>query len=216
MFKSSGRGLSFAPYETRQHELGVKFERDTFMTTLALFQIEKPSGEVGADNLFSVQAKQRNRGVEFMVDGHVTPNLRMFGGVSWLDPKLLDTASAATEDQRIVGLPRITANLLTEYSLPQLPGFTVNLNARHVGRRPTDNTNDNWVGAYSTFDAGARYTTKMWARSTVYRLEVTNLTDRHYWTNIVPGGLNGYSGAGNASADLGRPRMFQASVQVDL
>jgi len=213
---SSNVGTVLSPFRSRQWEIGGKLALGGIRLSLAAFQIKRPFAYTQEDGVFAVAGEQRNRGVDFMVDGHLATNLRMFGGVSWLDPKLLDTASAATEDQRIVGLPRITANLLTEYSLPQLPGFTVNLNARHVGRRPTDNTNDNWVGAYSTFDAGARYTTKMWARSTVYRLEVTNLTDRHYWTNIVPGGLNGYSGAGNASADLGRPRMFQASVQVDL
>ncbi|WP_017349166.1 hypothetical protein [Pantoea sp. A4] len=33
--------------------------------------------------------------------------------------------------------------------------------------------------------------------------------------NIVPGGLNGYSGAGNASASLGDPRMIELSMKLD-
>ena len=44
---------------------------------------------------------------------------------------------------------------------------------------------------------------------------MTNLTNRHYWTNIVPGGLNGYSGAGYASTSLGAPRQVQLSMQLD-
>ena len=51
--------------------------------------------------------------------------------------------------------------------------------------------------------------------ATTFRLDVTNLTNRHYWTNIVPGGLNGYSGAGYASASLGAPRQVQLSMQLD-
>jgi len=213
---SSNVGTVLSPYRSRQWEIGGKLALGGVRLSLAAFQIKRPFAYTQDDGVYAIAGEQRNRGVEFMVDGHLTTNLRMFGGISWLDPKLLDTASADTDNTRIVGLPRITANLLTEYSLPQVPGLTVNLNARHVGRRPTDNTNDHWVGAYSTFDAGASYTTKTLKRHTVYRLQVTNLTNRYYWTNIVPGGLNGYSGAGNASAQLGQPRMFQTSIQVDL
>jgi iron complex outermembrane receptor protein len=53
-------------------------------------------------------------------------------------------------------------------------------------------------------------------RATVYRLEMTNVGNEHYWTNIVPGGLGGYTGAGQSSASIGAPRMLQASIQVDL
>jgi iron complex outermembrane receptor protein len=53
-------------------------------------------------------------------------------------------------------------------------------------------------------------------RDTVYRLEMTNVGNEHDWTNIVPGGLNGYTGAGQASATPAAPRMLQASIQVDL
>lgn len=54
---ASNAGETFAPYESKQHELGVKYEHGTFMTSVALFQITKPSGEVGADGVYSVQAE---------------------------------------------------------------------------------------------------------------------------------------------------------------
>ena len=68
---ASNAGETFAPYESKQHELGVKYEHGTFMTTLALFQIEKPAGELGANGVYSVQAEQRNRGLELSVFGEV-------------------------------------------------------------------------------------------------------------------------------------------------
>ncbi|MEX5624487.1 TonB-dependent receptor, partial [Pseudomonas syringae] len=37
---ASNAGEAFAPYKTKQHELGVKYEHNTFMTTLSVFQIE--------------------------------------------------------------------------------------------------------------------------------------------------------------------------------
>ena len=48
-----------------------------------------------------------------------------------------------------------------------------------------------------------------------FRLDVTNLTNRRYWTNVVPGALTGYTGAGYASAQLGAPRQAELSMQID-
>lgn len=210
-----GAGQILAPYRSRQWEIGGKLALDGVNVSLAAFQIKRPYAYLH-DNVYSVAGEQRNRGIEFMADGKVSPHVRMFGGLTWLDPKLLDTGSASTDDTRIVGLSRYTASLLTEYQVPQVNGLALNLNARYVGARPTDNADTHWVSSYETFDVGASFTTRLMQRNTVYRLEVTNLTNERYWTNIVPGGLNGYSAAGNASAQLGTPRMLQASIQVDL
>ena len=64
-------------------------------------------------------------------------------------------------------------------------------------------------------DAGASYSTRVYNTPVTFRLDVTNLTNRRYWTNVVPGALTGYTGAGNASAQLGAPREAQLSMQID-
>ncbi|WP_416424206.1 TonB-dependent siderophore receptor [Pseudomonas sp. App30] len=213
---ASNANTILAPYRSKQWEIGGKLAVGGVNLSLAAFQIKRPYAFTQSNGAYAVAGEQRNRGLEFMADGKVSSNVRMFGGITWLDPKLLDTGSASTDDTRIVGLSRYTASLLTEYQVPQVNGLALNLNARYVGARPTDNTDTHWVSSYETFDLGASFTTRLMQRNTVYRLEVTNLTNERYWTNIVPGGLNGYSAAGNASASLGAPRMLQASIQVDL
>ena len=134
--------------------------------------------------------------------------------MSWLDPRLRNTASTATDNKQVVGLSRYTASLFASYDLPALAGIEVHAGLRYMGRRSTDNTNATWTGSYTTADAGASWKTRLFAQSTTFRLDVTNLTNRHYWTNIVPGGLNGYTGAGYASAQPGEPRMAEVSMQV--
>lgn len=213
---SSNAGSILSPYRSRMWELGSKWVVSGVNLSLAAFQIKRPFAYTQADNVYAIAGEQRNRGLEFLADGNVTQNLKMYGGLTWLDPKLLSTGNASTENTRIVGLSRVTASLLTEYRIDQVPGLAVNLNARYVGPRPTDDSNDHWVGSYETFDIGASYSTRLMKRDTVYRLEMTNVGNEHYWTNIVPGGLNGYTGAGQASATPAAPRMLQASIQVDL
>ena len=185
------------------------------MLSAALFQAKRPFAYTNESGDFAEDGTQKNRGLELMADGHVTRNLRLFGGATWLDPRLHDTASASANGKQVVGLPRFTASMLAVYSLEQLPGVDVDTNVRYVGRRATDNANDSWVGSYTTVDVGGSYATRMFNTPVTFRLDVTNLTNRRYWTNVVPGALTGYTGAGYASAQLGAPRQAELSMQID-
>ncbi|KAA8996743.1 TonB-dependent siderophore receptor [Affinibrenneria salicis] len=212
---SSNAGQITAPYRSKQIEVGSKLRLGQTNLSAALFQIERPFAYTRQDGLFAMDGSQRNRGLELMADGDVSRDVHLYGGVTLLEPKLRDTATAASRDKQIVGLSRVTANLLAVWNIPVIEGLDLDANVHYVGRRPTDNANDNWVGSYALFDVGSRYRTRLFHTNTTFRLDLTNLTNRHYWTNIVPGGLNGYSGAGNASAQLGAPRMAQVSMQIE-
>lgn len=212
---ASNAGNILSPYRSKQVEVGSKLAVGKVLLTAALFQIDRPFAYTGTNGEYSVAGNQRNRGLELLADGDVTENLHIYGGMSWLDPRLRDTASASTENKQIVGLARYTASLFAAYDLPFLSEMDLHGGMHYTGRRSTDNTNDSWTGSYATFDAGARYKTRLFKTDTTFRLDITNLTNRHYWTNIVPGGLNGYSGAGYASAQLGEPRMVQVSMQLN-
>ncbi|MDF7652013.1 TonB-dependent siderophore receptor [Erwiniaceae bacterium L1_54_3] len=212
---ANNAGAILAPYRSRQVEVGSKLAIDKLLLTAALFQIKRPFAYTNASGDYAVDGEQRNRGLELMADGDVTDRLHVFGGMTWLDPRLLDTASTETDDKQIVGLPRYSASLFAAYDLPMFSGTDIHGGIHYVGRRTTDNQNDGWVSSYTTLDAGAAYKTQLFDTATTFRLDVTNLTNRHYWTNIVPGGLNGYSGAGYASASLGEPRMVQVSMQLN-
>ena len=214
---SSNVNTILAPYRSKEWELGYKVVVGQLNGSLALYQITRPFAYVnGVDNVFRVAGQQRNRGVDLMLDGKVTRDLTLFGGVSWLDPRLHDTLSASTEGKRIVGLPRTTVNLLATYAVPQVAGLSTSLNFHAVDARPTNDSNSSSAAGYATFDLSAAYHTALMGHGATFRIAVDNLADRHYWTNIVPGGLGGYTGAGNSSAQLGAPRTVLASVQVDL
>ncbi|MEZ0617394.1 TonB-dependent receptor, partial [Pseudomonas sp. Env-44] len=158
---ASNAGETFAPYESKQHELGVKYEHGTLMTTLALFQIEKPSGELGANGVYSVQAEQRNRGVELSVYGEVAPGTRLMGGVTFLDGELTQSASAANRGNKPVGVPDIQANLWAEYDTPWLEGFTLTGGAIYTDSQYVNQANTQELDAWTRIDAGVRYATKI-------------------------------------------------------
>lgn len=212
---SNNAGAILSPYRSKQIEVGSKLVVGKTLLTAALFQIERPYAYTLSNGDYAVDGTQRNHGLELMADGDLRSDLHIFGGVSWLDPRLRDTGNTATQDKQVVGLPRVTSNLLMVYDLPFVRNTDVSGAVHYVGRRATDNANSNWVGSYATFDLGSSYHTQLFGTATTFRFDLTNLTDRHYWTNIVPGALTGYTGSGYASAQLGSPRMAQLSMQID-
>jgi iron complex outermembrane receptor protein len=214
---SVNAGNVLDPYRSKQWEVGYKVAVGDVNASIAAFRITRPYAYVAAaDNLYRIAGEQRNDGVELMLDGHVTRDLALFGGFTWLDPRLNDTGNASTEGKRIVGLPRYALSLLATYEVPQVPGLSTRLNLRAVDARATDNANTSHVAGYGTLDWSAAWRTALMGYATTFRVSVNNLTGKQYWTNIVPGGLNGYSGTGNASAQLGAPRTAIASIQVEL
>ncbi|MFJ3075919.1 TonB-dependent receptor [Pseudomonas sp. NPDC087029] len=202
---AANAGETFAPYESKQHEVGVKYELGTFMTTLALFQIEKPSGEIGAGNVFSVQAEQRNRGIEWSVFGEVAPGTRLMGGVTLLDGELTKSATAANRGNKPVGVPDVQANLWAEWDTPWLEGFTLTGGAIYTDRQYVNQANTQQLDAWTRFDAGARYATKIDGRPTTFRATVQNVFDREYWSGVASYG----------AFSPGYPRTLQLSATVD-
>lgn len=206
-----------APFRSTQYEAGAKLGLAGLDLTLTGFQISRPFAFTNPVTLtFEEGGKQRNRGAEFTVNGTIVPGLTAFGGVAYLDPRLLDTASAATSDTRIVGLSRWTQSLLLTWTVAQMPGLSLTAFGRHVSNRPTDNANTFYAPGYTTLDLGAKQEIAIAGKTVVARIDVANVFDKHYLTNILPGGLNGYSGAGNAQATLGRPRTAQVSLALAL
>jgi iron complex outermembrane recepter protein len=202
---ASNAGETFAPYESKQHELGVKYEHGTFMTSVALFQITKPSGEVGADGVYSVQAEQRNRGVELSVLGEVGPGTRLMGGVTFLDGELTQSATPANRGNKPVGVPDIQANLWAEWDTPWLEGFTLTGGAIYTDSQYVNQANTQKLDSWTRIDAGARYATKIEGRPTTFRATVQNVFDREYWSGVASYG----------AFSPGYPRTLQLSATVD-
>lgn len=126
--------------------------------------------------------------------------LNIYSGVTFLDPKLKDTANASTSNKQVVGVPKVQANLLAEYSLPSIPEWVYSANVHYTGKRAANDTNTSYASSYTTWDLGTRYTTKVSNVPTTFRVVVNNVFDKHYWASIFPSGTDG---------DNGSPRVYR-------
>ena len=212
---TANAGTGLAPYRSKQWELGYKVEFSKVNLSAALFRITRPYATTNSDNVFQAIGNQVNKGVELMASGAVTRDLTIFGGLTYLDPKVFNTGSPGTSGQPILGLSHVVTSLLLDYRIAAIPGLAVNLFVNHASSRPGNNTDTYQVDGYTTADLGARYTTKLMGRSTTWRLAVNNVTNQTYWANITPSGQNGYTGAGNGTGTVSAPRTIRASVELN-
>lgn len=203
---ASNAGEVFAPYKAKQYEVGVKMDHGKLATTLSLFQITKPGGQMNG-NVYAADAEQRNRGVEFNVFGEALPGLRLMGGVTALDAKLTRTNSAATRGKDAPGTPGFQANLGAEWDLPAtvLAGLTLTGNLSHAGKQYVDQANTQQAPGYTRTDLGLRYSARMGGKPVVLRASVQNAFNRKHWS-----GVSSYGGITQAA-----PRTVLLSAAVD-
>ncbi|MTH48323.1 TonB-dependent receptor [Intestinirhabdus alba] len=210
--KNAGQTLD--PYRSKQYEIGLKADVSGMNLGAALFRLERPFAWVdSADNVYKEQGEQVNKGLELTASGNVWQGLNIYSGVTFLNPKLKDTVNASTSNKQVVGVPKVQANLLAEYSLPSMPQWVYSANVHYTGRRAANDTNTAWAGSYTTWDLGTRYTTNVGKVPTTFRVVVNNVFDKHYWASIFPSGTDGNNGS--PSAFIGSGREVRASVTLD-
>lgn len=198
----------FAPFVSRQKEIGVKYDFGTIAVTASMFEIEQPSAFTDpATRRFSVSGLQRNRGLEFAVFGEPIKGVRLLGGVTFIDAKLVNTVGGQFDGNAAPGVPDAAFNLYGEYDLPPwlAPGLTLTGRAIYTSSQFYNQANTQSVPDWTRFDAGLRYAFEgVNGKPVVVRAIVENLLDDSYWASAARGFLA-----------VGAPRTFILSASVD-
>ncbi|WP_181962509.1 TonB-dependent receptor, partial [Klebsiella pneumoniae] len=145
--KNAGQTLN--PYRSKQYEVGLKSDIGEMNLGAALFRLERPFAYLDTDNVYKEQGNQVNNGLELTAAGNVWQGLNIYSGVTFLDPKLKDTANASTSNKQVVGVPKVQANLLAEYSLPSIPEWVYSANVHYTGKRAANDTNTSYASSYT-------------------------------------------------------------------
>ena len=181
----SNAGEILKPLVSYQYEMGAKATVGGTLLTLALFDIDK-SNQYAATNsngtLTYVQdGREDHKGVEFTVTGKATEHLTLFGGLTLMDSEVNRTSDPQLDGKRPVNVSDQLAKLYAEYSLPQVPGLTLTGGAYYTGPYYADAENTVRLPGVVIGDVGARYKTLSWGTPVIFRLNVTNVTDKRYW-----------------------------------
>lgn len=121
----------------------------------AVFRRKRPFAYTDSDQVFKKQGEQVNDGLELTAAGNVWQGLNIYSGVTFLKAELTDTGNKKTEDKRVVGVPKVQANLLAEYSLPSVPQWVYSADIHYTGKRAANDTNTRWADSYITLRISA-------------------------------------------------------------
>jgi iron complex outermembrane receptor protein len=201
------QGQVFAPYTSRQKEVGVKYDSGKLGMSAALFTTAQPMGYV-ENRVFGIFGEQRNRGLELSVFGMPMRGLRVLGGLTLLDAEQRRSAGGVNQGKDAIGVPGTQLNLGTEWDVPGVAGLSLNARALYTATQYADAANTQQLPSWTRFDLGANYLTRFMDRDLTLRARVDNAFDRNYWASA-----GGYPGAGYLV--LGAPRTVSVSATVD-
>jgi iron complex outermembrane recepter protein len=205
-----------APYKDQEYEVGVKYAvTPALLATFALFHMTRPLASTDAvTNLFEVVGTQRNNGAEFFLQGEITPDLSVFGGITYIDARLQDTGVASTNNKLVVGVPLFKSDIALDYHPLFLQGFALTGGVHAEGERAATNLNNSYAPSYATFDLGVRATRTFYGHTVTGRFQVLNVGNVFYYSSIADGNIVGSPGANTAY--LGTPRTYMLSLQMTL
>ncbi|MET0856375.1 MAG: TonB-dependent receptor, partial [Telluria sp.] len=200
-------GETFAPYTSRQKEIGVKVDTGKVGMSAALFTTSQPSAYV-LDRHFGVFGEQRNRGLELSAFGTPRRGIRVLGGLTLLDAEQRVTAGAINQGKDVIGVPDTQLNLGAEWDPAGVPGLTLTARALYTSGQFADGANLQKLPSWARLDLGASYATRLAGRAITLRARIDNAAGKDYWASA-----GGYPGAGYLV--LGAPRTAVVSATVD-
>lgn len=149
------------PGKSRSIELGTKWDflDEKLSVTGAIFETRKTDAR-STDALtgeVSLSGNNRVRGVELGISGRVTPNWDVWGGYSYLDPKVTSYRNGGVDydGKQMKFIARQSFSIWSTYKI--LPQFTVGAGATHTGKRYVDDANVYQLPSYWRYDAMASY-----------------------------------------------------------
>ena len=191
--------------KTSQREFGIKYETpDGLSLAAAYFDISKPLEYLDSDNRFVQAGKQNHKGFEFTAAGNITRRLAVVGGLLLLNPRQKGTGDPATEGKIALGVPRINIPVYATYDIAQVPGLTLSAGLQHFGKQYVDDANTVELKAWTRYDAGLRYASKLLGKQTTFSLNIENINNRRYFASASEGQLA-----------LGAPRTVRASLSTE-
>jgi iron complex outermembrane receptor protein len=202
-------GQIFAPYTSRQKEVGAKYDAGRFGANVALFTTSQPQGVLDpASKVFGIDGEQRNRGAELSAFGEPLRGLRVLGGVTLLDAVQRRTAGGLTNGNDVIGVPNAQMNLGFDWDVPGVPGFSISARALHTASQAVNAANTQSLPSWNRLDASARFTMDLDGRTYTLRARVDNLTNKSYWASA-----GGSQGTGYLV--LGAPRTFALTASTE-
>jgi iron complex outermembrane receptor protein len=203
------------PTHARSFEIGLKssLAGGRLLWSNTVYQIRQD--DISADDPTNTDEEDflvligsaRIRGFESEITGNIGDNLRLLGGIAFMDTEILDNPDGF-EGNRFPNTPRFQASLFANYTWARfgLPKLDTLVGVIHVGDREGNSGNTITLPDYTVVDLGASY--RLTSQATL-SLFVENVFDETYYVSMQD------SGARADQIDVGDRRLIQGSLRYE-
>jgi iron complex outermembrane receptor protein len=212
------KGQPLNPESAKQKEVGIKTQLfgGKLTASLALFELTKTNVAV-ADLVhpgFSLAVGEiRSRGPEFDIQGELLPGWNIMAAYTYTDIVVTKSTpgSQYTQGNRMAGVPRNMFSLWSTYEWKGtiLHGWKIGAGVTGYSSA-TDPTNTLNTPGYAVASAMASYEFKIRNCNSTLQLNINNLFDRSYYTD-----LSTYADANIGYLQYGSPRSFTVSMKLE-
>ncbi|MGA9062565.1 MAG: TonB-dependent siderophore receptor [Terracidiphilus sp.] len=187
-----------APYNTRQAEVGAKYEPDQrILLTTDLFHMRAPffypkvipapdsfcpNGSPG-DLCFESEGRETHNGIELNAEGKATSWLRLNGSAAAMNAISTDTGTPSFDNKQVINVPHLHTNLFADLSVPRVRGLHLMPGWSYTSRREATRDDAVSVPSYNLFNLGARYTPGGEQGRVTFHIYADNITDKRYWSD---------------------------------
>ena len=199
---TANAGAILPPLTSTQKEIGAKAKLlGGLLAQLGFFEIERPGTFIDpATNRLVPNGLARFRGLELFLSGEITKSVSLIGSLQDLDARQVKALNATTLNKNPENTARYTGSLFAEWRTP-VSHLAASLGGYYVGRRAVNNTNQGYIGGFTTWSAGVSYRMKFGDYPTTLRLNGDNLLNKNAW-----------AAAGSSLLGVTAPRLFKFSV----
>jgi catecholate siderophore receptor len=207
----TGGQQNLPPTTNETYEVGAKYDMfdNKLSMTAALFRVTQNNAIETVNQALGIYqqvGKTRVDGFELGIAGKITDKWSVFGGYSYMDSKVLDSAISATTNtfvarpgNKLANVPKNTFSLTSTYEIA--PGLSFGGSAFFVDSRFTNAANTALVPSYWRFDAMAKYKVN---KNLELQLNVLNIADTRNFESL--------SGFGAAQPGPGRTAILSAKI----
>ena len=213
-----------APYNTRQVEVGAKYEpaqrillaADVFRMRAPFFyprviQAEDtfcPAGvfQNPGDICFESEGRETHDGLELNAQGKAANWLRLTGSAAVISAVSENTGTPTFDNKQVINMPRFHSTIFADLTAPHIRGLALMPGWSCTSRKEATRDDTVSVPAYNLFSLGLRYTPGGEQGRTSFRIYADNISDKKYWSDTG-------ASYGDTYIWLGAPALVRASVR---
>lgn len=203
------------PTSARQWEAGMKtdFFDSRLTATVAWFDIVKtnvatpdPNPVLAALGYQVATGAVRNTGIEFDIQGQLTPEVKIIGSYANIDSKII-VDNSGQAGNRFFGVPRNSGSLWAVYAPLAEPVKGLSLGAGVIARSnvEVDNANSFTLPGYATVNLMARYAFVYQQTKITFQINANNVLNKGYFQ----------TGGGSLGVQPGTPRTILGSIRAE-